>query len=174
MTASRLPDGFPRFKGKKRKTKITKRERARKARELGDVELRNMRLVRLEDGYCRCPDPDCERILNLEVAHLKHRGAGGNPTGDRSAPGLMILLSKRRHKTGRISLDNGTLDIRPLTAQGTRGACSFWVDERALTMSLAQLGTAPPVWVELAREAWPHVWEWTNEELLTSVRRLRW
>lgn len=174
MTFNRLPEGFPNFKGRKLKTKITKRERRKKASELSDLVVRNMRLVRLEDAYCRFIGCDCEKFLNLEVAHLRHRGAGGNPTGDRSTPDLMILFCKKRHQTGRISIDKGTLDVRPLTAQGTRGACSFWIDRRALTMSLAQLGTGEADWVEVAREAWPHVVAWQDDVLLQQVRNLRW
>lgn len=167
----KLPDGFPNFKGKKPKTE--KKRRAAKRRVLDDGELRNMRMVRLEDQYCRFIGCGCRRFFDMEVAHLKHRGAGGNPTGDRSDPGLMILLCKLRHRTGRFALDNGTVDIRPLTADGARGPVAFWIDKRRFTMSLAQMGTGEPEWVEVAREAWPHVIAWADQELLEKIREAR-
>ena len=167
---SKLPPGFPNFKGKPKKTKLTKRLRAAKKRELDEEVQHNMRMVRLEDQYCRFIGCGCRKFFDLEVAHLMHRGAGGNPSADRSDPGLMILLCKVRHRTGRFALDNGTIEIRPLTADGTRGAVSFWIDKRRFTMSLAQMGTGEPEWVEVAREAWPHVIGWTNQELLSQIR----
>ena len=169
----RLPDGFPNFKGKKVKTKLTKRLRAAKKRELDELVLRNMRLVRLEDQYCRVPDCGCRKFIDLEVAHTQHRGAGGNPTGDRSDPKMMVLTCRSRHRTSRISIDAGTLRPVPLTKDGTRGPCAWEVDRRALTMSRAQMGTDPAEWVEFAREAWPHVVLTKDEKLIARILEVR-
>jgi hypothetical protein len=63
----------------------------------------------------------CER---LELAHLKGRQMGGNPTLDRDTPENTMLVSASLHQGPR-SMHSGHLRIRPLTTLGTRGPCGF-------------------------------------------------
>ncbi len=80
----------------------------------------------------RCRWPHCRHTrLSLHVAHLTHKGMGGDPTGERSLSGRMILLcylhhygdKQQAHQEG--SLDRGDLQIEPETAAGTWGPCAF-------------------------------------------------
>ena len=115
-------------------------------------ERANMDAVRREDKYCRFPWCGCRKFkLTLHVAHLHHRGIGGNPKGDKSDPSKMILLCSARHRENAISLDRKTLRIRPLTDKGTRGPCAFDVDMRTYR---GQGGESE--WSEVARETALH------------------
>lgn len=118
--------------------------RALKQRPIKNQEAVNKAAVRKADRFCRWPLCGCRKFkLVLHVAHLAHKGIGGNPRGDRSQPDNMILLCIVRHKEGRVSLDQGTAAIRPLTSKGTRGPCAFDL----------RLGKS---WIEVAREIAPH------------------
>lgn len=161
---------WPRFKNEKRRTE--KMRRASKKRLLDDLVLRNMRMVRLEDMYCRIPECACRRFVDTEVAHVEHRGAGGNPDASRSDPSKMVLVCRPRHKGSKISIDAGTLRPVPLTADGTRGALLWQIDRRALTMSMAQLGAGEPEWVDFAREAWPHIVQWVDDAIVAKLREI--
>lgn len=128
-------------------------------RETKNAEHANMRRARRRDGYCRFPGCPCETFrLVLEVAHAaQHRGMGGNPAGDRSDPSKLILMCVARHRANRISVDKGTLRIRPLNKRaGYGGPCAFDVDKREL---LGLYAVARPLWMELGRETARHVWE---------------
>lgn len=71
--------------------------------------------------------PGCDwkaRRLPLHTAHLRHRGMGGNPSGDRTTQDTMITLCVWHHwQMDQVC----TLDIRPLTPQETDGPCEFLV-----------------------------------------------
>lgn len=85
--------------------------------------------VRRRDKVCRFPLCGCRKLgLKNEVAHLRHKGMGGNATGDRSMAEGMIYLCEHRHQHGAISLHKGTLRVVPLTDAGTRGPVAFDVD----------------------------------------------
>jgi hypothetical protein len=108
--------------------------------------------VRKADGYCRFPLCGCKKYqLAKHVAHLEHKGAGGNPAGERSEPKKMITLCAARHRENSISLDRKTVRIEPLTAQGTRGPCRFLIDVRVLREPAWTCR-----WFEVARETARH------------------
>lgn len=120
--------------------------------------------VRREDGYCRFPLCGCKRAgLARHVAHLTHKGAGGNPKGERSDSKLMIYLCAARHRENRISLDRKTMRVKPLTPAGTRGPCAFEIDVREL-----QEPCWTCRWFEVARETARHVFA----PMTTEQRRL--
>jgi hypothetical protein len=79
-----------------------------------------------DGGVCRVPR--CEhapRKPRIEVAHQNHRGMGGNPTGDKTTRQTCIALCWLHH----CDYDWKTLvdlDIRPETAQGFDGPCSYY------------------------------------------------
>lgn len=137
-----MADDFPRrWVGPHFKAEQLERERRRRRKTRLELELTSKRQVRDEDRFCRFPLCGCDRErLPWEVAHLRHKGMGGNPTGDRSAPELLIYLCSARHRTSAISLHAGTLHVEPLSAVlGTRGPCAFSV----------RLDDA---WIEVGRE----------------------
>jgi hypothetical protein len=129
--------------------------RVRKQRQRKAVEDAAKMSVRTRDRFCRFPRCGCDQFkLARHVAHLTHKGMGGNPRGDRSGEARMILLCSARHKENRISLDRKTLRIDPLTRAGTAGPCAFYVSSQAL-------GVTERVdrWLEVARETARHVYE---------------
>lgn len=134
-----------------------------KTRKAKGAEDEQKAKVRRRDKYCRFPLCGCGKFkLQLEVSHGQHKGAGGNPKGDRSAAKLMILLCSARHLRNRISLHRATLRVRALNPrQGLGGPVAWDVDGRALAHMVA--GTEPvglpPKWIELARETARHVYE---------------
>jgi hypothetical protein len=126
--------------------------RGLKQREHKSAEDLNKAKVRRRDKYCRFPLCGCRTFkLRLEVSHAQHKGAGGNPKGDRSTPDKMILLCAARHKENRVSVDRGTVLIKPLTKRGLAGPCSFHID--TLAMDGAHFGER---WRTVARELAPH------------------
>lgn len=81
-------------------------------------------MVRARDKRCRvpgCPTP----YYHLTVAHLHHKGIGGNPKGDRSKANQMILLCWHHHQGPRGYDGMYPLAITPLTDAGTDGHCQF-------------------------------------------------
>lgn len=114
-------------------------------------ERLDKRQSRQRDGYrCRFPLCGCRRLgLRLESAHLVHKGAGGDPSGDRSRSKGLITLCVQRHQDGAVSWHHGTLRARSLTALGADGPLGWLVD-----MSIID-GRQPggALWMEVARES---------------------
>ena len=99
----------------------------RKADERREMEAAKARDRRLRGG---CAWPDCpHKRMTLHAAHLKHRGQGGNPSGDRTLRHLLVGFCAVDH--GRF--DRNEIDIQPQTPQGTDGCCDFF----------NRVGTAP-------------------------------
>lgn len=93
-----------------------------KRRDTKAAEDAIMRQVRREDRYCRFPECGCGKMkLGLDVAHLEHRGMGGNPKLDRTTPAGLILLCRARHRAHKFALDKKTIRCEPLTDMGSRG-----------------------------------------------------
>jgi hypothetical protein len=143
----------------KRKDKTTRAARLKVERDGKDA-------VRKADRYCRFPSCGCRKLrLALAVAHLEHKGMGGNPKGDRSDEAKMILLCSGRHRELPISLDMGTIEILPINASlGTRGPCIWYIAREALdaTLNRAVPRMSPGSshkWIEIARERGPHDFE---------------
>lgn len=120
----------------KAKTKTTKKLRAKRTRRLKRDERSEKGKVRDRDKHCRFPRCGCGRVGGMKavptVSHLKHKGMGGNPKGERSTTVGMIELCKWRHQDARISRDKGTLRYVPLTDAGCDGPVCWQIDVTAL------------------------------------------
>lgn len=177
----------PFFKVKAHKEKRgkgpTAKRRASKRRKLDRAETANMRKVHKEDGYCRFPLCGCDHGLGApnrtylevkpEVAHLEHRGMGGDPTGDRTQPDRLILLCNWRHKLSKFSLDRSGIKCEPLTDNGTRGRVAWLVQKHTLPISVTdeEIMLANG-WIEVAVELSPHVFRPFTSEQLAVLRYL--
>lgn len=125
-------------------------------------ERDNKAEVRRRDKHCRFPLCGCRKLgLRLEarqeVSHDTHKGMGGNPAGDRSAPERMIFLCLHRHQDGAISRHKGTLRTRYLTDRGNAGPVAWQVRRVALfepeVLAVVDAADLPRgEWVEVARE----------------------
>lgn len=104
---------------------VTARARAAKSRKLKAVERDRMQEVREREDYtCRFPHV-CGGAI--EVAHAVHRGMGGDPTGERTDPRIMVAVCGVIHRTGRIALDKKNLRWVPLTDDGADGPIEWQV-----------------------------------------------
>lgn len=104
-------------------------------------EARHKTTVRKRDGHrSRWPG---DEGLPLEVAHLSHKGIGGDAQTLRSIPALMILVSRDVHQ-GPYSLHSGDRRVQFLTPEKANGPIAF----------LEKRGSK---WAEVARELWPGV-----------------
>jgi hypothetical protein len=105
-------------------------------------EERNKTKVRRRDSHrSRWPGDDGQP---LEVAHLNHKGIGGDSTTARSVTPLMILVSKAVHQ-GPKSLHSGDRKVLFLTPEKADGPCAF----------LERVSRVGNVWKEIGRELWP-------------------
>lgn len=130
--------------------------RAQKRIALKAAEDKNKAVVRKRDKTCRFPLCGCRKFqLPLEVSHSQHKGAGGNPAGDRSLPELMIYLCRARHRQNSISIDRGTLRWVALTSAGADGRIHWLIDWHAASPSEAR--ATDPKWVTLAFEIAPGI-----------------
>jgi hypothetical protein len=139
-----------------------KRERARTKTTRATKEREQKGDVRKRDRFCRFPRCGCRKLGVLiktfgEVSHDVHKGAGGNPLGDRSVAALMILLCRHRHQDGHFSRHKGTLRVRHLTAAGNAGPIAWDIDTGA--MPGRRVRSSEPIWRELAREKSVQTWE---------------
>ncbi len=118
---------------------FAKHERRERHAKADDREARNKTAVRKRDSYrSRWPGDEGQP---LEVAHLTHKGMGGDINTVRSVPALMILVSRDVHQ-GPHSLHTDRKRIQFLTPEKANGPVAF----------LEKRGTK---WVEIARELWP-------------------
>lgn len=105
-------------------------------------EERNKTKVRRRDSHrSRWPGDDG---MPLEVAHLNHKGIGGDSQTIRSVTPLMILVSKDVHQGPR-SLTSGDKRVVFLTDEKADGPCAF----------LERVSRVGNVWKEIGRELWP-------------------
>lgn len=150
----------PFFKPPRQSEKIRRRQK-RVTREAG--EKQNKDVVRSRDNRlrrgCSMPLCGCKKFrLAKHVAHLAHKGMGGNPKEDRSLPELMIQVCVARHREHKIAIDKGTLQCRPLTDAGTDGPVAWWVSIEDLmnpNVDFDAFGADSDGWIELARETMP-------------------
>jgi hypothetical protein len=77
---------------------------------------------RRDHGKCRWPS--CKfKDLRVEVAHLEHRGSGGNPSLDRTQRHKLIALCLRHHQL----IDLKVNGLEPIDgARGTDGPMAFY------------------------------------------------
>lgn len=116
-----------------------KAEHREKQAKADTKEARNKSAVRKRDSHrSRWPN-DTGTIL--EVAHLTHKGMGGDPNTERSVQPLMILVSRDVHQ-GPMSLHSGDRRVQFLTKEKANGPVAF----------LEKRGGK---WAEIARELWP-------------------
>lgn len=140
----------------------TARRRRKKHRTVNAAENKHKQRVRDRDSLCRFPKCGCWRFnYFLAVSHQKHKGSGGDPTGERSQPEIMILVCSPRHREHRCAIDKGAIRWRALTALGAEGPVAWDIafDFVVKTWGAADwLGTvakrddAGKLWIELAVE----------------------
>ena len=115
-------------------------------RQADTREDREKTKVRKRDGHCRWPhlNPDhrelCRRT-RTEVAHIGHKGMGGDPQTVRSRANKMIRVCCHQ---GPGSLHSGDRKVLYLTPEKADGPLAF-LERRGLK------------WIEVARELWPGV-----------------
>ncbi len=120
-------------------------ERIVKKRQADNREDAEKDKVRKRDGHCRWPHLDsiqrelCQRT-RTEVAHLTHKGIGGDPLTIRSKAPLMIRVCCHQ---GPGSLHSGDRKVAYLTKKKADGPLAFF--ERR----------AGGKWAEVARELFP-------------------
>lgn len=124
-----------------------KLDRIVRKRKADDREDREKTKVRKRDGHCRWPhlDPDARELCRrtrTEVAHLTHKGMGGDPRTIRSRAPLMIRVCCHQ---GPGSLHSGDRKVQFLSPQKADGPLAF----------LERRGREK--WAEVARELWPGV-----------------
>ncbi len=66
---------------------------------------------------------------SLELAHLKARGMGGNPSGTRNVSSNCICCCRLHHQ-GPMSLHSGHIKWQALTDHGADGPLAFTVYEK--------------------------------------------
>jgi hypothetical protein len=117
---------------RRKKVKPVVKERRRKALARIQAEREAKEEVRERDQHCRWPGCDCCYAFapssiwrSLEVAHLKHKGMGGDKRLIRTQRNKMILLCRLMHQS-QIGLHSGLAKIEPMTRRGTDGLCAFW------------------------------------------------
>ena len=134
--------------------------------EIAHEEAEKRKVRKREKFACRFPLCGCRKLkLRLEVSHDKHKGAGGNPSGDRSIAKLMVLLCVHRHQDGAVSRHKGTLKTKYLTrSAGYNGPVAWLVDLNAIGRPVRR-----ERFKEVARESAPGVLEpltpWQEEVL---------
>lgn len=155
--------------------KKKQRERRQKLRK---AETDSKGEVRRRDRFCRFPLCGCRSLgLQLkarpEVSHDKHKGAGGNPSGDRSHAAGMVLLCVHRHQHGAVSIHKGTLRPHFLEPDKFDGPIAWLVDLEALEKGRHTHVPKGGRWFELAREAGrPQAWEPLTERQRSYLTRL--
>jgi len=114
-------------KGARRKELLAKRAGRRTLEKVAKAQVSER-----DKHICRVPN--CKLQKNgwaLHVAHLEHKGMGGDKRLDRTQVDKMVSLCAWHHE-GPLSHHSGDLRIEPTTAQGTTGPCDFWLsDEQA-------------------------------------------
>lgn len=110
------------------------------------IERKRKRQVHIRDRWCRWPHCTCRETggpwAQLEVAHISHKGMGGDPLMVRSQVPLMLLLCRNWHR-GPYGIDSKQAKVIPLTPKGTSGLCEFWRRGKDGVWWLAGT-TAPP------------------------------
>lgn len=163
--------GWPRkhsgsfFKTPRTATKIAK-HRQRQARTKKEND--NKAEVRRRDKGCRFPLCGCKKLglalkARPEVSHDRHKGAGGNPDGSRSAARHMIHLCLHRHQDGIFSRHKNTIRNRYLDQELANNGPIAWdikaedardyFGEDAGHVNAFDLSMLPDGWLELARES---------------------
>jgi hypothetical protein len=141
---------------------VRQKKQVEDKRTLATAETKNKRQAKKRDHHtCRFPLCGCAKRLHakadvrLESSHEIHKGMGGNPAGDRSAPELLVTLCKHRHQDGAISRHKGTLRAKFLTPEKFNGRIAWEVDVNRLRKDY---GAHSQKWEEVAREIAVQKW----------------
>lgn len=140
-----------------------KLEEAATKKAAANLEDKAKAAVRRRDRGCRFPLCGCRKlglglVASAEVSHQKHKGMGGNPSGDRSTAAGMIQLCRHRHQDGVVSRHRGTLRIFPLNLeQGMDGPVAFCVDMKGAGLYTLADNARGYAWRTLAHETRPGV-----------------
>lgn len=164
----------------KKKAGPTARARKAKSRKLVISERVNKEKVRLRDKVCRFPLCGCKGSGHVSamkrvptVSHDRHKGMGGDPTGEASQPELMLLLCKWRHQDAPVSRHAGTMKTTYRTDAKNDGPLIFAVDLFAVYPGLY---AKPGAWLEVARESEPGVLEpltLDGEQVLNDLAEMK-
>lgn len=151
-----------------RQLQTRKRRRDRK-----NAEGENKKQARKRDLHrCRFPLCGCRRLgLPLEVSHDRHKGMGGDPTGERSSRELLILMCAHRHQHGAVSFHKGTLRTRYLSPAKNDGPIAFEVDLDVVSPG-SRIGDREARWCEVARERAVQELEWLTPKQQVILERL--
>lgn len=139
-------EGSQRRARRRRRSRLSKEEGENK---LGAKQRDHMR--------CRFPLCPCQFRFTIESAHKRHKGMGGNPTGDRNTTAGLMTVCSWRHRLGKVSFDRGGLDWRELEPGKGADGCVAWL----VNVSVIPNWSYAPggEWVEVAREIAIGVWE---------------
>ncbi len=105
-------------------------ERRERKAELTRHEQRGMQAAKKRDGGV-CRWPRCyyhkHRGIPVDACHMVHRGAGGNPSGDRTQRHLIVTLCRIHHG----QYDAAKIEIEPLTEQHADGPLAFYAQSES-------------------------------------------
>jgi hypothetical protein len=138
-------------KGTKTRERRHRNDRLKRAESLNKVAAKARDFNR-----CRFPLCPCDHRYTIESAHERHKGMGGNATGDRNGTDGLMTLCAWRHRMGKVSRDRGTLRWASIDPErGADGPVAWLVN-----VSVVPGWTYEPggEWVEVARELELGVW----------------
>lgn len=141
--------------------KTGKARRRQRNDRLKRAEGQNKLAAKLRDFMrCRFPLCACGGRYGIESAHERHKGMGGNPTGDRNGTDGLMTLCAWRHRLGKVSRDRGTL--RWVALHPERGADGpvAWLVNVSVIPGWSYLPGGE--WAEVAREL--EIGVWTTRE----------
>lgn len=157
----------------------TKKKKVAAKKDLDAKEDQHKRTAKKRDGHrCRFPLCGCRKLglaleARLESSHHVHKGMGGDPTGERSLPWLLVTLCKHRHQDGAVSIHKGTLRPRFLTSRAYDGIIAWQIDLDLLKHR--REGSRPcgvAQWFEVARETAVGQWAPFTERQLAILEHL--
>lgn len=139
----------------------SKSARTKASRVRAVAERINKNAAKARDKYrCRFPLCQCHRLgLATHSSHDRHKGSGGDSTGQRSLPAGLITFCVRRHLDGIVSRTKGTLRTVYLTERMNDGPVAFEVDVEAIetvmgvNIQARRHASAGTGFVEVARES---------------------
>ncbi len=108
-------------------------ERKAKRQERVNAEKATMREARKRDGNV-CRFPMCRhKSMPVDVAHMIHRGIGGNPAGDRTQTELLWTACRIHHG----QYDAGLIDVQPQDSiLGANGPMDFFARTESGTFEI--------------------------------------
>lgn len=135
--------GFP--KPIKGAALLERRERSASRRS---NEQKIMQQAKRRDGNV-CRIPRCEyrtKDLPIDCCHMRHRGAGGNPSGDRTVTPLLFAACRIHHGL----YDRGELDVQPQTDRGADGPMD-WLMPNPITGRMEVFASEKSIGVSVER-----------------------